>query len=258
MQMQIEDSEVEVTHRMGVKSEAAGKARPMVVRCVTALRQRIFNFTKNLKEVRNQAGDAYYIRPQLPESLQVKKKERDDRLRQIRQSNAQLSQNEQHKKIEAYVKNKTLYVNKVPQKQHIFPPPPPPTVQEIFNTDIETKQKMENIELFHSMTVREKQSSFTGHIARVKNSSEIRLAYRKMRLHYPECDHIMMDNIVKSFTGHHDHGEYGTGAKIVTCLAQRGLVDTVLFVTREYGGIHLGPRRFAIIEKVAREAMNML
>ena len=46
MDMETDESEVEVAHRIG---KLGVKPRMMVVRCVYKLRERIFNFTKNLK-----------------------------------------------------------------------------------------------------------------------------------------------------------------------------------------------------------------
>ena len=71
----------------------------------------------------------------------------------------------------------------------------------------------------------------------LENATDIRLAYKKMRLMYPECDHIILAYAMKNYTGYCDMGEYGAGAKILDILTQRGMNNTALFVTREYGGI---------------------
>ena len=54
--MEVEDAEIEVAHRMG--KMIRNKSRPMVVRCAQSLRDRIFNFTSNLKDKQNEQGDS--------------------------------------------------------------------------------------------------------------------------------------------------------------------------------------------------------
>ena len=140
-----------------------------------------------------------------------------------------------------------MYVNKIPQKKHIFPP----TVQELFNCDEEMKTRMENISFKHTEAVSDKGSLFQGHAVNVKSSQDVRAAYRKIKLLYPESDHIILAYAVKNYTGHHDHGEHMAGSKILQVLLNRGRNNTVLFITREYGGAQLGQCRFIHIECVA-------
>lgn len=49
-----------------------------------------------------------------------------------------------------------------------------------------------------------------------------------------------------------DDGEAGAGAVILKMLERAGLVDTVVVVTRWYGGVHLGGDRFAHIVTCTR------
>lgn len=49
-----------------------------------------------------------------------------------------------------------------------------------------------------------------------------------------------------------DDGESGAGAVILRMLEREGLVDTIVVVTRWYGGVHLGGDRFAHIVTCVR------
>ena len=131
-----------------------------------------------------------------------------------------------------------MYLNNKPQKHYITPP----TVQELFNIDGEMKERMDQLDIEHSTTVIEWGSSFTGHAMRVNNSSDIWLAYEKLRLMYAECDHVMLAYKVKNYSGHHDHGEFGASVKMLELLNQRGVNNIALFVMHRFGGIQLGPR----------------
>ena len=88
MKMDTEEDEVLVAHRIGKPGGA--KPRLMVVRCSQNLRDRIFKFTSNLKDVQNSSGDPYFVNVQLPEPRATEKKEREERMKAIKKSNAQI------------------------------------------------------------------------------------------------------------------------------------------------------------------------
>ncbi|KAH8177237.1 RWD domain-containing protein [Sarocladium implicatum] len=50
-----------------------------------------------------------------------------------------------------------------------------------------------------------------------------------------------------------DDGETAAGARMLHLMQLMGLWDAVVVVTRWYGGVKLGPRRFAVINAVARD-----
>ena len=47
---------------------------------------------------------------------------------------------------------------------------------------------MDKLSFVRTTAIIEKQSTFMGHAIHVKNSSELKLAYAKMRYLYSECD----------------------------------------------------------------------
>ena len=254
MQMEVEEDEVIVAHRIGKTMNKNANPRQMVVRCEYKLRDRIFNYTQHLKDVKNEQGNYYSVQPQLPEPLLSEKRDREDKLRQIRKKNATIPENEKHKRVNAQIRNRTLYINKIPQRSYVNPP----TVQEVFDTVLNDQQKMDNMDFVHTNVQTEKGSHFRGHAVRITAAKDVKLAYKKLRTLYPESDHLIMSYLVKSYQGNQDDGEYGASKKILQILNDSGMVNTVLFVTRQYGGIQLGPRRFTFIENVAREALQAL
>ena len=156
--------------------------------------------------------------------------------------------------MDAIIKNKMLYVNKVPQKQHIHTP----TVQDLFNILKQEMERMEKIEFQHTAEIVDKGSVFRGHAMKVKNSTDIRSAYKRIRLLYLESNHIMMAYAVKTYTGAQDDGEYTASKRMLNILTESGRNNTVVFITREYGGTHLGPRRFIHIKRATRDAIQAL
>ena len=93
--MEVKDEEVEVTHRVGKKPGI--KNRQMVVRCKPDLRQRIFKFTKNFKNQKNNIGEFMSVKTQLPEPLLSEHMERENKLREIIKANAAVCDEEKHR-----------------------------------------------------------------------------------------------------------------------------------------------------------------
>ena len=208
VKMDVLDDEVEVAHRLGIKEE--GKIRDMIVRCHFKLRDRIFGYTKNLKGLTNTQRQPYYVRSQLPEPRATQKKEREFKIKEVKKQNAEIPENEKEKRVEIKVKGQMLYLNKVPQKQHITAP----TVQDIFNIDRVTEQKINSLKGVYTSEISEKSSKFVGHAFKVHTPTDVRLAYRKVRLLFPESDNIPMAYKVKEYSGYHDDREHGAGCKI--------------------------------------------
>ena len=250
LQMLIKDEEVIVAHRMGKK--IPGKLRIIVVKCKHDLRKRIFGYTKNLKGLTNETGMSYYVRPQLPEPIATAVKERQDVIRDIKQTN--LNKTEQEKKIEYEVKFGTLYVEGKPRKQHIYAP----TVKDIFAVDKATQSKMEKLPIQIATPIIEKQSVFTGYAVKVNNVTEIKLAYKRVKQLSPDADHLIMAYTIKQYQGYCDAGEHGAGRRLKNILEDRNATNTAVFVARDFGGITLGHKRFICIEKSARESLNLL
>ena len=92
----------------------------------------------------------------------------------------------------------------------------------------------------------------------VRNGTEIRLAYMKVRQLFPESDHIMMAYKLKDHMGWQDDSEHGAGVKLQQMLIDNSSMNTVLFVTRKTAGLHLGPHRFMYIQRVAKDALARL
>ena len=157
MQMEVEKSEVEKAHHLGAKQTAY--PRLMVVRCRPELQAHIFGFTKNLKDPKNSKGDYYTVKSQLPEPLQTERMEREERLKQLRKLNDQIPEEEKHRRANISVKNKTIYVNNIPQRQHMKPP----TVHDMMNINSEAQNKMRQLDFVHTEPITEKESVFRAH-----------------------------------------------------------------------------------------------
>lgn len=60
----------------------------------------------------------------------------------------------------------------------------------------------------------------------------------------------------KKVADHDEDGEHGAGMKLAQLLVSMKAIDVVVVVTRWYGGVHLGPDRFRIINNAARALLS--
>ena len=250
MKMDVEDAQVIVAHRMGTKQK--DKNRGIVVKCVPKLRSTIFQHTSTLKNITNEFGQPYYINSQTPEPRTTQHKEMFQKITEVRKTNEAITDVAKKTKIE--IKRGQLYLNGKLQKQHIFPP----TVAKILNVDATMQAKLDAIKPAISSTYTEKSSEFTGYAVRAFNTTDTKLEYTKIKQMVPEADHIMMSYSFKHHEGYHDYGEHGSGKRLLDLLHTRNLHNVVVFVTRVYGGIPIGPKRLLLIEKAARGALESL
>lgn len=107
-------------------------------------------------------------------------------------------------------------------------------------------------------------SQFIGLAAQVKSTDQVRHLYTAVMQRYPATDHAIMAYAFKETasstlkTGFCDDREYGAGIRLKKQIFETRARDTVLFVLRKYGGVHLGYNCFAVIESVAKKALQLL
>ena len=55
-----------------------------------------------------------------------------------------------------------------------------------------------------------------------------------------------------------DDGEFGAGRKLLNLMRDKNITNTMVIVTRWYGGIHMGPKRFHCILTSASDALAQI
>ena len=58
-------------------------------------------------------------------------------------------------------------------------------------------------------------------------------------------------------SGYYDDGEWKGSTVLSSILEDRKLSDVILIVTRKFGGVFLGKKRFQLIKKAAAEVVNL-
>ncbi|KAM3497163.1 hypothetical protein MY10362_009475 [Beauveria mimosiformis] len=124
-----------------------------------------------------------------------------------------------------------------------LPPPPPPPMWTLSEQIVDTK------------------STFVAHVARVTCPLQAR-SYVAQLLASDKRIRSATHNITAwrirgpgaaSFQDCDDDGEDAAGGRLLHLMRLMELWDAMVVVTRWYGGVKLGPRRFAVINAVARD-----
>lgn len=130
--------------------------------------------------------------------------------------------------------------------------------------DAEEQKKVDAIQSLLIQTEPEtlKNSQFIALAARVKTVEEVKRCYIAVSQRHPAADHNMMAYALREEdqlrTGSCDDREYGASVRMKKKIFELKSKDTVVFVLRKYGGVHLGFERFQVIENIAQKAIELL
>ena len=145
-----------------------------------------------------------------------------------------------------------------------------PAVEEESPAEIHAKEEEEvdpvtevNPEWIYSEVVTELKSTFVARVARVTSADEAALYVRHL-LATDKKARAATHNVTAwrvrgaggtSFQDCDDDGEAAAGGRLLHLMQLMDVWDAVVVVTRWYGGVKLGPRRFAVMNGVARDAL---
>lgn len=255
MRVEIEIEDIWKAHRMGpYKSD---KVRPLILKLSYAAKDLVMENLTALKGRKNpKTQQTYFISEQIPEGVVETRKQVSSRLKTLKNTNEKKPK-EQRATIQV-IGDKILVNGEVDTPEVKTPQP-----SELF-VDVETQAMLDEIQSKMVETTPEviRNSEFTALALRVSSVQQVQQAYIAAAQRYPSSDHIMMAYALKEGdqlkAGACDDREYGAGSKLRNILFEEKSKNTAVFVLRKYGGVHLGFNRFAVIEKVAKNAINML
>jgi len=115
----------------------------------------------------------------------------------------------------------------------------------------------------HGPLVVERKSTFQAHVAAVRSPADVAAALAAVRASSPRIARATHNMLAYRFEGadgraradNDDDGECGAGAKLAELLEHMRATNVLAVVSRWYGGVPLGPSRFAVIANVARVAL---
>jgi len=149
-----------------------------------------------------------------------------------------------------------LYIN----NQRIRPRVVKPSIDEILNTPSDEKQEMKKLKSVFSDHKLERGSTFLAQAVKVTSINEARLAYKKAVMNpvLHRATHNVLAYNVGEETGWIDDGEHSAGRILAGWMERKDIKDTCVIITRNYGGEHLGTKRFELMREVALEACEKL
>lgn len=244
--LNVRDDDILKVYRIGQPQQ--NRHRAIMVHCTPELRRYIINNSSNLRDRLNEEGGKYYINQQLPESIAEQKREIRQIIREKQQSEEMLPQTSKSKFL---VKNNKVFINGQISRKLVEPP----SVTNLFPEE-DTQKKIDAIKLRTFRSKPEAGSMFRVAIFRPDNINSVRLAYTKMFQQYPAADHIAMAASIDGKEAYQDNGEFGSGFRMLKAIQLSPLNNVALFMIRQFGRIHLGPRRFVIINDLATIALQ--
>jgi hypothetical protein len=237
--------DIDIAHRNGPKDKNTKRARPIIAKLNR--REQVNTIIEQTK-TDSFDKDAIRVTRQVPT--------------EIRQSSAKLFH------VASILKDKQPHANimvkdgKITINGTVYKSPlAPPTLQEILQVPHEESNILLNINFYASDTYQEKGSTFRAFATPIINRQDARLAFKAIS-RFPgtaEATHLIAAYYDASGEfEYYDDGDFGIGRFIFDILYDANALGVMLFVAREYGGQHLGPTRFEIVQTVVDEAMNKL
>ena len=125
-------------------------------------------------------------------------------------------------------------------------------------TDKSEKEKQEKIKLVASDPQTESDSLSQAYAFKTGQMHEVRRAYRKIKRLHPAADHVVAAYIIRSHKGYQDDREYGAAHRLLKKVEGENTNNVAVYVVRYFSGLHLGPRRFEIINECGIQAVRRL
>lgn len=246
-----EDVQLKTAHRLNYQD--GSECKPVVFKLKDVNQKSLLlSHGPNLRGMTNNKGKHFYLNEQLPDRYAE-----DRRYAQhwIKQNKSKPVNDQMQMKI---YKNK-LRINNEPYQKKVSPP----SAAEILRLDPAEIQATNKAPTVFGDTDLIQGSEFISYAAKVKTIEEVRVAYRKLRVRYPDASHIVSAFRLNPPNGPFnqeasDDGEHAGGRCILNVLEEQGVVDVAVFIIRFYGGTHIGAVRFDVIRKLSIRALQRI
>ena len=139
----------------------------------------------------------------------------------------------------------------------------PTTKAEILRLTDKQLEQIKAIRLVNGPDHVEKGSEFACYAIKTKSEEEVRKAYAKLKIKHADATHISLGYRLNNPMGPFrqeavEDKDYGIGRSILDVLKKKEITETAVFIVRYYGGIHLGKRRFEIVEQLVEKGIQTL
>lgn len=232
---------VDVAHRVGLKGE---RPRSLIVKFLSHRgRDLALSHAKNLKKTPFAISEHFpaNVRERRTAQIPLLMEKRDEAKKTHTKTSVKL------------VGDKLLINSKVNTETFEMNP---------FDTTLPAAEPIDVKNLIHSSPVTVKGSIFQGHLYPVVTEGEVIQAIRAISQDkdLAKSEHTMyaynfIDPDGETRSGFCDDGEWSSGSLLAGILREKELSNVVIIVTRKFGGVHLGKRRFELIRQVANETL---
>jgi hypothetical protein len=131
----------------------------------------------------------------------------------------------------------------------------PPSAGEILSIEQAEMNELNNYKFICSDEKVVKSSRFRIYSHPVRSLKDVRRAYKAISA-IPEaakCTHLISAyKLQGNAQGYQDDGDFGFGQQILRTIVDKEQDGYVFFLTRQYGGIHLGRKRFQIVHELIK------
>jgi hypothetical protein len=240
--------EVERAHRTGPKRKPGDTPRPLIVRMTR--QDQAYNVIKAAIPAKGKSvpKGAIKITPQNP-----------DKTRYQRAKMGQLAYHVKEKKpnVKVAVKNDHYLIDGNKLKDEVKPP----TTEKILTQTISQEDECRKITFYQTAFKEEQGSKFMMYSAEVSNSDEANLAYvavQRFKMAATSTHLISAYRTASDEHGWQDDGDHGMGRHLYNAMKDKGIINSIIFLARDFGGIHMGMRRFHLVTEMMSEMRSVI
>ena len=230
----IKDIQIKKAHRLGKVGQSN---RAIIAQLNSTGVSTVMSHTKNLK------GRPYGVNVQMPKEQMERKKQLLPLAKEAKRANKKVTWS-----------GDKLYIDSL---EHKIRP------DKVRNINQNTTERTMSLKVNRAQPKVHEGSQFQGSKVKLESDNDIIPAlhaiYQDHRVaratHNIYAYRLERDgNILEHYN---DDGEYGAGSHILQILQQTGKTNILICVTRWYGGRHIGPVRFNLIEEAANRAIAL-
>ncbi len=232
---------IDVAHRVGSSVSKSDPPRPIVARLARQSQaDEILKFASKKKDLK--------ITPQFPAEVRERRRQLGEIAEAARKKGTD---------VKTKIVTDALYINNEKYRDML----PTPDSNEMLH--LTADDRSEAVKSFPSVASKsENGSRFTVRAVKVNSIEQCRRLYRMLLLNPDNMAANHNTAIFRLTTppsdGYTDDGEFGMGRTIRNYLQERDVQNVVVFVTRHYGGVHLGPKRFSIVKSLVKDVIDKL
>ena len=134
----------------------------------------------------------------------------------------------------------------------------PATIKETLFMNQKTRATVQNCEFTYTDIITCKGSEFQMFKCHASNLAYCDLAQQAIATIPSIASQTHLISAYSLHTGEigwQDDGDHGLGKFLLKTMESNGLQDAIVFMTRHYGGVHIGKRRYEIIQQLVRQVL---